>query len=220
MTEDAQFNMDALAGASVEVAFLKDIDPLELSKTICAMANSRGGRIYVGVFDEGHSDRRSVEHRVFTPGVNPNLIGEVTKNLTKHFDDPLPQISESVIDVPGQSLPVVKIVVERHSEKDQVALIDRTIWIRKGNRNKSTTSRARLIRSSGSIDPPKPQPNQPTDSVPTIDPPVTRAPVAPPPVPETREQVEPQSVPVTLEPVGLQLMSVSVDFASQTREIV
>jgi hypothetical protein len=152
MSSVEEFNMALQAGESSTVEFLSAVNMPKFVQTICAMANSEGGVIYVGVSDipfASSTPRESVSQPAerSVVGVAPATVQRVTRDLRDHFDDPLPKLREEQIAHQGSKGPVIAVHVDRHSGSDQIALADLTIWQRNGSQNDSFLARSYPLRA-------------------------------------------------------------------------
>lgn len=132
-------------GESDSVEFLASAANPRFVQSICAMANSGGGVIFIGVADSPDDPSNAPTERKVT-GVDPAKVQRVTRSLDKHFDDPLPKVREEQLAHRGPDGPVVAVHVEGHSGEEQIALSDRTIWLREKGQNTSFMARVRQLR--------------------------------------------------------------------------
>lgn len=128
---------DRLPAPSEEIVLLRDARPQELVKTICALANRRGGSIYVGADPDG-TRRRDDESSV--PGVSYGEVDEVIHNLEKRFRDPLPQVKSQVHWELHSGRAVYVVEVVRNYDQEWISLKDGTFWYRDGTLNVTQTA--------------------------------------------------------------------------------
>jgi len=148
MSTGSDFDEILKAGESDTVEFLSAVIMPRFVQTICAMSNSKGGTIYIGVVDPSKdSDNDQAEAWIINiRGVEPRDVQNVVQNLENHFDDPLPEVDVELLDERGSQGPVVVVHVKRYSGTHQIALNDLSIWERNNAQNVSISRRARPIR--------------------------------------------------------------------------
>lgn len=135
-------------GDSQTVGFLPaKFDPGDLVRTICALANTEGGIIYIGVDRLRGGGISGYEGEGIT-GVSTKTVDQVIENLANHFDDPLPKVRTEPLDQEGHEGPIVAVHVTKHTGSEQIALHDQTIWERENGRNISKTARVKQLRES------------------------------------------------------------------------
>jgi len=135
-------------GDSESIQVMPNVDVRILAKTICAFANTVGGRIYIG--DPFAPDTAKMP-QVDIVEMNILQVQRFTENLDDHFDDPLPTVDVEPFWVQPPNGPrtggaVVVEVRPSGSEDAPVALSNLAIWRREGPHNVSNSARVRPNR--------------------------------------------------------------------------
>ena len=96
MSSAGDFKSALRTGESNTVEFSFAAYLPRFTQTICAFANTKGGTIYVGVYDspDGSVEQPAVRSVL---GVDSRIVQHVTDNLQAHFDDPLPKLAEEML---------------------------------------------------------------------------------------------------------------------------
>jgi hypothetical protein len=113
----------------------KDPKESELVETMVAFANTFGGRIYVGVQDDGLPQGEAAARAAFRSELNAALItqGERLKTLMRERIKPVPPVTVRPITVRDQ--PIVVADVERGPQRPY-STHDNKVFIRKGATNR------------------------------------------------------------------------------------
>ncbi|HMQ95643.1 MAG TPA: ATP-binding protein [Candidatus Saccharibacteria bacterium] len=109
------------------------IKPAKIVETICAFANSDGGRLVVGLEDP---DKASRNERLIGIGEAEDNASEILNMLSKEFEPPLQTIKTSYLDITNTSGVADKLlIITVGKSKDVHSLKKGDTFIRTGRQN-------------------------------------------------------------------------------------
>jgi hypothetical protein len=143
-----QAQLDLQSGESVEVEFkpfvkIGDEKEHEIVKAIVAFSNTAGGRLYLGIRNDGTPDGRAALTRAggASPEDSAKLFERRLSELAREKVKPTPQISVERIDVSGE--PVLLAWVSRGKDTPY-STHENDVYVRKGATNRKPDPRTEL----------------------------------------------------------------------------
>lgn len=136
----AQLEQDLKWGEREEVEFKPfikvgdDIKEDDLMRTVIAFANTRGGRIYLGITDHREvetSDRFRAAYNDKNGALAPEVV--LRRRIHKLIEDkikPVPKVSIHMLEYAG--VPIAAVVVEHGDERPYSTKVSNYIYIRQG----------------------------------------------------------------------------------------
>lgn len=114
---------------------LKDQKEIEIVETVIAFANTNGGRLYVGVEDDGRPQGETIARTLFQKEASAALEaqGDRIKSLLRERMKPVLLVKPEIVEAVGFRFVVVE--VERGSDRPY-STHDNKVFVRKGATNK------------------------------------------------------------------------------------